>query len=291
MSGYPGPPPPPNPLRAGLGLPSPEPPRGGGSGKGARATPAHTFPHPCASTFQQRDSLATSKSPATRTVHRPSHFVQLFASWTMGPVLGGGWRVGAVRTSHPLRCKQQQKGRTLRGRDVLEGGEGGGSEGGGGGGWLGPPSSWGPPMVPAEGGPKNFKLKSSWRQSKILAVSPKHLEEEEEGGGGGVRGGTPPPPTVYGCSNTWLLRGKPFSTGLRSGRCAARFLSQDWFSDCHFDKRRNPPKPGLKRHPGGPAFGVCGRAASSPAGTRGVGHSATGMDIMGGGPPPQPPPR
>ena len=42
-----------------------------------------------------------------------------------------------------------------------EGGEGG-SEGGGGG-WLGPPSEEGPPMVPAEGGPKILKFESSWR--------------------------------------------------------------------------------------------------------------------------------
>ena len=45
-----------------------------------------------------------------------------------------------------------------RGREVLEGGEGGrGSEGGregGGGVRPDPPSSFGPPMVPAEGGPK-----------------------------------------------------------------------------------------------------------------------------------------
>ena len=42
-------------------------------------------------------------------------------------------------------------------REVLEGG--GGSEEGARGGWLGHPS---PPMIPAEGGPKIVKLKSSW---------------------------------------------------------------------------------------------------------------------------------
>ena len=67
------------------------------------------------------------------------------------------------------------------------------SEGGraGGGFWLGPSSSEGPPVVPAEGGPKIFfKLssKSSWRRrgrSKILAVSLKHWKGRRWGGGGG----------------------------------------------------------------------------------------------------------
>ena len=71
------------------------------------------------------------------------------------------------------------------------------------GGWLGPTSSYGPPMVPAESRREIFKLKSSWRrkrQSNILAVSIKHWKE----GGGGLGGGTPPPPTVYSRSNTSL---------------------------------------------------------------------------------------
>ena len=50
----------------------------------------------------------------------------------------------------------------MEGRDVLEAGAG--LKGGGWGVWLGPPSSLGPPMVPARGGPKVFKLNSSWRQ-------------------------------------------------------------------------------------------------------------------------------
>ena len=60
-------------------------------------------------------------------------------------------------------------------------------------------------MVPAEGGPRFFKLKSSWGRrcrSKILAVSLKYWK----GGGGGGPGGRgyPPPPTVYGRCNTSL---------------------------------------------------------------------------------------
>ena len=61
-----------------------------------------------------------------------------------------------------------------------------GLKGGGRGLWLGPPSSYGPPMVPAKGGPKLLKHKSSWhrrRLSKILAVSLKHWK--------GRTGGTP----------------------------------------------------------------------------------------------------
>ena len=47
-------------------------------------------------------------------------------------------------------------------------------------------------MVPGEGEPKSFELKSSWHQrrwSKILPVSLKHLKEW--GGGGGSRGVPP----------------------------------------------------------------------------------------------------
>ena len=57
------------------------------------------------------------------------------------------------------------------------------------GGWLGPPSSQGPPMVPAEAGPKFVKLKSLG-----LKAPPQTLEGEEGGGGGGgwSRGGVRP---------------------------------------------------------------------------------------------------
>ena len=81
---------------------------------------------------------------------------------------------------------------------------GGGLKGGGV--WLGPPSSQGPPKVPAEGGPKIFNLKSSWHRrgrSKTLAVSLKHWKGRRGGGPGG--GGAPP--AVYGRSNT--VRGPP----------------------------------------------------------------------------------
>ena len=64
-------------------------------------------------------------------------------------------------------------------------------------------------MVPAEGGPKILKLKSSWqrrRQSKHFGCQPQTLEGEGGGGGGVVQGGgTRPPPTVYGRSNTSLF--------------------------------------------------------------------------------------
>ena len=92
--------------------------------------------------------------------------------------------------------------------------------GGGGGVWRTPPtSSQGPPMVPAEGGPKILKLESSWhrrRCSKILTVSPKHWKRRRRGGevwrGGGLLVGfpailiqpcmwrsppTPPPPRCH----------------------------------------------------------------------------------------------
>ena len=62
------------------------------------------------------------------------------------------------------------------------------------------------PMVPAEGAPKLFELKSSWRQwrrNKNLAVSLQHWKGRRGGGGKGGPGGVPPPPpTVYGRSNT-----------------------------------------------------------------------------------------
>ena len=94
-------------------------------------------------------------------------------------------------------------------RDGFPGG--GGSERGGRGVWLGPPSSLGSPMVPAEGGPKMiFKLKSCWGRSKILAVSLQHWKGRRGGvhplllrytpvlihpaGGDGHQVTVPPPP-------------------------------------------------------------------------------------------------
>ena len=68
---------------------------------------------------------------------------------------------------------------------------------GGGGAWLG--HSLGPPMVPAEGGPKNFKLKSSWHRSKILAVSLKHWKGRR-GGRGVYGGGVPCNPLFLRCT-------------------------------------------------------------------------------------------
>ena len=99
-----------------------------------------------------------------------------------------------VRSARNLGYKPDTRDVVLTTRDVLEGGgEGVGGQyalerGGGGVGWD-PPSSQGPPMVPAEGRPKILKLKSCWhrrRRSKILAVSLKHWK----GRGGGPGGGT-----------------------------------------------------------------------------------------------------
>ena len=62
----------------------------------------------------------------------------------------------------------------------------GGTAEGEGGGWLGPSSSQGPPMVPAEGRLNFLKLKSSWhrrRQGKILAVILKHWKGRKGRGG------------------------------------------------------------------------------------------------------------
>ena len=99
-------------------------------------------------------------------------------------------RQTAEATSVALRGGQDDDARTscllAGGRNVLEMGEGGV--------WLGSPSSWGPLVVPAEGGPKTFKPESSWRRrhrSKNLAVSLKHWEWREWGGGGSGGGGTP----------------------------------------------------------------------------------------------------
>ena len=87
---------------------------------------------------------------------------------------------------------------------------GGGAEEGGGGrfGWD-PPSSQGPPMVPAEGGPKSFEA-SIRLAPKVpkqnFGCQPPTLEGEE----GGPGGGTPPPPAVYGRSTTSLRAPRPF---------------------------------------------------------------------------------
>ena len=90
---------------------------------------------------------------------------------------------------------------------------GGGLKGGGGGVWLGHPSSFRLPEVPAEGGLKILKLKSSWRQSQKLAVSLKHWKGRKRGGGD-QGGGTLPPPGVYDRSNTSLGE---MTHGLRAG--------------------------------------------------------------------------
>ena len=78
--------------------------------------------------------------------------------------------------------------------------------GGGGFGWEPAPPRV-PSMVPAEGRPKVFKLKSSWRrrhQSKILAVSLKHWKGRR---GGGSREVTPP--SSYGVQPFQNITGTP----------------------------------------------------------------------------------
>ena len=109
------------------------------------------------------------------------------------------------------------------------GGGGGGGQGcirrGGRGVWLGPPSSQGPPVVPAEGGPKIVKLKSSWhrrRRSKILAVSLKHWKGRREGGrvpGGGAA------PLLLRCTAVLL---HPMGGGGDQLRLAASLTSSAW---------------------------------------------------------------
>ena len=74
--------------------------------------------------------------------------------------------------------------------------------GGGEGGLAGTPP---PPRVPLWSLPKFFRLKSSWRQSKILAVSPKHWKGRRAGGsrGGGV------PPSSYHVRLFQYITGMP----------------------------------------------------------------------------------
>ena len=55
---------------------------------------------------------------------------------------------------------------------------------------MGPPSSLGPLMVPAKGGPKTFKLKILLAPKQKSWLQPQTLEGEERGGGPG--GANPP---------------------------------------------------------------------------------------------------
>ena len=73
-----------------------------------------------------------------------------------GRIVGGRPKGGTPGSCTPFDGVQ------MGGQGCIRKGPGGGSEGGGGGGWLGPPSSLGPAMVPAESGPKIFTVKSSW---------------------------------------------------------------------------------------------------------------------------------
>ena len=99
---------------------------------------------------------------------------------------GWGWREGAVST--------WGSGMYYKGEE--EGGKGGSQ---GGFGWDPSPSSEGPPVVPAEGGPKILKRKSSWHRrgrSKTLASNiGMGGGEEREGGPGGEA-----PPLLLRCT-------------------------------------------------------------------------------------------
>ena len=102
--------------------------------------------------------------------------IRLFKSWTLVRLRGsGGKRVRGhlytavyryIRPLPPLPPPAEERG---------------GGFGGGGGVGRTPPSSYGPPRVPAEGGPKILKLKSSGRRSKIWL---KHWNGRTGGGGG-----------------------------------------------------------------------------------------------------------
>ena len=80
---------------------------------------------------------------------------------TKRQVGGRQWR------RHGKRDEGRGRGGRGEGQGCIRRGGGGGSEGGGegGSGWE-PPSSFGPPMVPAEGGPKSLKRleASSWHR-------------------------------------------------------------------------------------------------------------------------------
>ena len=102
---------------------------------------------------------------------------------------GGGGRAGGM-TNYELRNSMDQKRapKWVVGEGCFRrGGGGGGLRAGGG--LAGTPSSQGPPMVPAEGGP--HILKSCWhrrRRSNNLSVSLKNWKGRR---GGGSRGGYP----------------------------------------------------------------------------------------------------
>ena len=135
-------------------------------------------------------------------------FLKIFVLGPAAPVLflGRLWRpvLRAQHSWHPppppppwkATLKQPHRSSVLSGAVGREERRRGGSPEGRGvrGVWLGPPSSQGPPMVPTEGGPRIFKFKSSWRQSKNVAVSLKHWKGWR---GGGLWGGLTPP-SSYG---------------------------------------------------------------------------------------------
>ena len=122
------------------------------------------------------------------------------------------------------------------GQGCIRRGVGGGSEGGWKGFALGPPSSQGPPVVPAEGGPNILKLQSSWhrrRRSKMLAVSLKHWK------GNGEEGRRGPPPPLLRCTAVLMhmtggsFAAQPFGSGGGGGGDCLRAWSSSTVTSRH----------------------------------------------------------
>ena len=94
-------------------------------------------------------------------------------------------------------------------------------------------------MVPAESGPKCFKLKSSWHRNKMLAFSLKHWKGRR--GAGSEQGlPPPPPPAVYGRSNTSL----PPTLPAGNAELLSKMLGGS--GTCHIQHSPNTPTTGLR---------------------------------------------
>ena len=105
-----------------------------------------------------------------QTPSRHQNALHIWANWHLHPQTGNAPPTSVGAPQRPLAGPM----RSVSPRDVLEGGRGFGWD---------PPSSQGPPVVPAEGGPKLLRLQSSWhrrRRRKILAVSLTHWKGRGE---------------------------------------------------------------------------------------------------------------